>query len=147
VHRCRGLPCGAGEEIVWRSRGIAYSVVLVEIWYLLVECSTTGDSVRLQTTTYRPTSALNLARGARRRRRRARAGGSRAAIAATISVRKLQRVFPSEILTRSLIRRADTFRLSVPAVSLEHPAVARSQHLNDGQCAIVCVSRRGHTLT
>ena len=44
VHRCRGLPCGAGEEIVWRSRGIAYSVVLVEIWYslLLVECSTTG---------------------------------------------------------------------------------------------------------
>ena len=46
VHRCRGLPCGAGEEIVWRSRGIAYTciVVLVEIWYslLLVECSTTG---------------------------------------------------------------------------------------------------------
>ena len=41
VHRCRGLPCGAGEEIVWRSRGVAYSVVLVEIWYLLVECSTT----------------------------------------------------------------------------------------------------------
>ena len=41
VHRCRGLPCGAGEEIVWRSRGVAYSVVLVEIWYLLVQCSTT----------------------------------------------------------------------------------------------------------
>ena len=40
VHRCRGLPCGAGEEIVWRSRGVAYSVVLVEIWYILVECST-----------------------------------------------------------------------------------------------------------
>ena len=42
VHRCRGLPCGAVEEIVWRSRGVAYSVVLVEIWYILVECSTTG---------------------------------------------------------------------------------------------------------
>ena len=40
VHRCRGLPCGAGEEIVWRSRGVAYSVVLAEIWYILVECST-----------------------------------------------------------------------------------------------------------
>eukprot|EP01043_Picozoa_sp_COSAG02_P014169 COSAG02_NODE_579_length_20073_cov_2118.572745_9_plen_95_part_00 len=45
VHRCRGLPCGAGEEIVWRSRGVAYSVVLVEIWYILVECSTTGTRV------------------------------------------------------------------------------------------------------
>eukprot|EP01043_Picozoa_sp_COSAG02_P022632 COSAG02_NODE_1182_length_14021_cov_4.502442_6_plen_256_part_00 len=45
MHRCRGLPCGAGEEIFWRSRGVAYSVVLVEIWYILVECSTTIGTI------------------------------------------------------------------------------------------------------
>eukprot|EP01043_Picozoa_sp_COSAG02_P110687 COSAG02_NODE_46821_length_345_cov_20.284553_1_plen_80_part_01 len=30
-----------GRVSTYRVRGIAYSVVLVEIWYLLVECSTT----------------------------------------------------------------------------------------------------------
>ncbi len=50
VQRCRGLPCGAGEEIAWRSRGVAYSVVLVEIWYILVECSTRNQFFDLMVT-------------------------------------------------------------------------------------------------